>query len=101
MIFVNVSQSSDPERLNTYVSLIINLKKKIGKVFTSKFVGSGPSSYEKRFYRTAVSQRLRNTGVDNYFMSAFGHLTEALIMRVQLTSVDVASTETDEKCMSC
>ena len=38
----------------------MNLKK-IGKVFTSKFVGTGPSSYEKRIYRTAVSQRLRNT----------------------------------------
>ena len=37
--------------------------KKIGKVFTSKFVGTGPSSYEKRIYRAAVSQRLRNTGV--------------------------------------
>ena len=37
--------------------------KKIGKVFTSKFVGTGPSSYKKkRIYRTAVSQRLRNTG---------------------------------------
>jgi len=38
----------------------MNLKK-IGKVFTSKFVGTGPSSYEKRIYRAAVSQRLRNT----------------------------------------
>ena len=37
--------------------------KKIGKVFTSKFVGTGPSSYEKRIYRAAVSQKLRNTGV--------------------------------------
>jgi len=37
--------------------------KKIGKVFTSKFVGAGPSSYEKRIYRAAVSQRLRNTGL--------------------------------------
>ena len=35
--------------------------KKIGKVFTSKFVGTGPSSYNKRIYRAAVSQRLRNT----------------------------------------
>jgi len=34
---------------------------KIGKVFTSKFVGTGPSSYEKRIYRAAVSQRLRNS----------------------------------------
>ena len=35
--------------------------KKNGKVFTSKFVGTGPSSFEKSIYRTAVSQRLRNT----------------------------------------
>jgi len=35
--------------------------KKIGKVFTSKFVGTGPSSYKKRIYRAAVSQWLRNT----------------------------------------
>jgi len=37
--------------------------KKIGKVFTSKSVGTGPSSYEKRIYWAAVSQRLRNTAV--------------------------------------
>ena len=37
--------------------------KKIGNVFTSKFVGTVPSSYEKRIYRAAVSQRLRNTGL--------------------------------------
>jgi hypothetical protein len=36
-------------------------KKKIGKVFTSKFVGIGPSSYEKRIYWATVSQRLRDT----------------------------------------
>jgi len=35
--------------------------KKIGKVFTNKFVGAGPSSYKKRIYRATVSQRLRNT----------------------------------------
>ena len=29
----------------------------------SKSVGTGPSSYEKRIYRAAVSQRLRNTAV--------------------------------------
>jgi len=39
------------------------LKKKIGKVFTSKFVGTWPSSYKKRIYRAAFSQRLRNTAV--------------------------------------
>ena len=35
--------------------------KKNGKVLTSKFVGTGASSFEKRIYRAAVSQRLRNT----------------------------------------
>ena len=38
--------------------------KKNGKVFTSKFVGTGPSSLEKRIYQAAFSQRLRNTGLD-------------------------------------
>ena len=38
--------------------------KKNGKVFTSKFVGTGPSSYGKSIYRPAVPQRLRNTGLD-------------------------------------
>jgi len=33
------------------------------KVITSKSVGTGPSSYEKRIYRVAVLQRLRNTGL--------------------------------------
>jgi len=37
--------------------------KKIGKLLTSKSVRTGPSSYEKRIYRAAVSQRLRNTGL--------------------------------------
>ena len=39
--------------------------KKNGKVFTSKFVGTGPLSYKKRIYRAAVSQRLRNTVLDH------------------------------------
>ena len=43
--------------------------KKIGKVFTSKFVETEPSSYKKRIYRAAVSQSLRNTGVDNRLRS--------------------------------
>ena len=33
---------------NTYVSLMYELKKKIGEVLTSKSVGNGPSSYEKK-----------------------------------------------------
>jgi hypothetical protein len=40
-------------------------KKYIGKVFTSKFVGTGPSSYEKRIYRAAVSQKLRSTVLED------------------------------------
>ena len=39
--------------------------KKFGKVFTSKFVRTGPSSYKKRIYRAAVSQRLANTGIED------------------------------------
>jgi len=35
----------------------------LGKVVTSKFVGTGHSSYKKRIYRAAVSQNLRNTGL--------------------------------------
>jgi hypothetical protein len=46
----------------------MNLQK-IGKVFTSKFVGTGPSSYEERIYGAAVSQRLRNT-VLNHLVTA-------------------------------
>ena len=38
----------------------------------SKFVGTGPSSYEKRIYQAAVSQRLRNTGLE--------HLENSLIL---------------------
>ena len=37
--------------------------KKYGNICASKFVGNGPSSYEKGIYRAAVSQRLRNTGL--------------------------------------
>ena len=41
----------------------MNLKK-FGKVPTSKSVGTGPSCYEKRIYRAAFSQRLRDTALD-------------------------------------
>jgi len=49
--------------INTYVTLMYELKI-IGKVFTSKSVRTGTSSYEKRIYRAAVSQELRNTALD-------------------------------------
>ena len=48
----------------------MNLKK-IGKVLTSKSVGTGPSSYTKRIYRAADSQRSRNTGL-GYVLSQDG-----------------------------
>jgi len=50
--------------INTYVSLMYELKKN-GEVFTSKFVGTGPSSYKKIIYWAAVSQRLRNTDLEH------------------------------------
>jgi len=50
----------------------MNLKN--GKVFTSKFVGAGPSFYGKRIYRTAVSQSLRNTAL-YAFMKWSGQLS--------------------------
>ena len=45
---MNMSKSSDPERLNTYVSLLYELKE-FGKVFTSKFVGTSPRFMKKLF----------------------------------------------------
>jgi len=40
------------------------MRLKNGKVFSSKSVGTEPSSYEKRIYRSAVSKRLRNTALE-------------------------------------
>ena len=73
---------------NTYVSLIYELKKL--KVFTSKFAGNGPSSCEKRIYRAAVSQRLRNTGVKNgkefWVLSKIWKTTRTFYFRKTFTS---------------
>jgi hypothetical protein len=44
--------------------------KRIGKVFTSKFVATEVSSYKKRIYRAAVSQKLRNTDIEHAENSA-------------------------------
>jgi len=46
----------------------MNLKK-IGKLLMSKSVGTGPSSNGKRIYRAAVSQRLRNTALEDLKMT--------------------------------
>ena len=54
--------------INTYVSLMYELKKN-GKLFTSEFIGTGPSSYEKRLCRTTVSKRLRNTALEGLKMT--------------------------------
>jgi hypothetical protein len=45
--------------------------KKIEKFFTRKFVGTGPSSYGKRIYRAAVSQRFRNTALGHNLRERF------------------------------
>jgi len=55
------------------------LKKNV-KVFTSKSVGTGPSSYEKIIYRAAVSQRLRSTALQ--LSTAFGLLSRHTTHRV-------------------
>jgi len=49
------------------------LKKKIGKVFTNKFVGAGPSSYEKIINGATVSQRLRNTDLESIVCFLLGN----------------------------
>jgi citrate lyase synthetase len=52
--------------------------KKNGTVFTSKFVGTEPSSYKKRIYRAVVSQRLRNTALQNPNIHDRVHKTSSL-----------------------
>ena len=58
----------------------------IGKVFTSKSVGTGPSSYEIRIDRAAVSQRLRDTGLDSWRFCGrkFGFLRHMNVIYVWL-----------------
>jgi len=54
----------------------MNLKQ-IGTLFTSKFVGAGPSCYKKRIYRAAVSQRLSNIDIhdmEETFLSVVGFM---------------------------
>jgi len=54
------------------------LKKKSGKLFTSKSVGTGPSSYKNRIYRAAVSQRLRNTHINHWGLIIFRRLRQTI-----------------------
>ena len=71
--------------------------KKIGKVFTSKFVGTGPSSYKKRIYRAAVSQTLRNIGLDEASFplssgsSSVSIIADLLTLKIQTVYVSKTS----------
>jgi len=49
--------------INTYVSLMYELKKKLESYLRVNLLGPGPRLMKKRIYRAAVSQRLRNTGL--------------------------------------
>jgi len=76
----------------------MNLKK-IGEVFTSKFVGTGPSSYKKRIYRAAVSQRLRNTAVDN--SAAALHLHQRPLPTIQSNQTTLLFKVRQQKSLTC
>ena len=65
--------------------------KKNGKVFRSKSVGTGPSSYEKRIYRVGVSQRLRSTALNHWSARQQEALTCAQIHAGEQT--------TDPRCL--
>ena len=54
---------------------MLMLVKKIGMIFTSRFVGTGPSTYKKRIYRAAVSQRLTNTALVDVKTTYFSYRT--------------------------
>ena len=56
--------------------------KKIGKVVTRKFVGTGPLSYKKRIYWAEVPQRLRNTGLEGTRIT-MGHLRKRQLVTAQ------------------
>ena len=60
--------------------------KKNGKILTSKSVGTGPSSYEKRIYRAAVSQRLRNAGLDDQ-SNAYGKQAASSVERPAIDKI--------------
>jgi hypothetical protein len=57
--------------INTYASLMYELKIKLERYLRVNLLGPGPSSYKKRIYRAAVSQRLGNTVLDGLMESHF------------------------------
>jgi hypothetical protein len=69
----------------------MNLKK-IEKILTGKFVGSGASSYVKRIYRAAVSQRLRKTVLGRYTTLNDIHLPVFWIIVANYLPVDPEDT---------
>jgi len=81
----------------------MNLKK-IGKVFTSKFVGTGPSPYKKRIYLAAVSQRLRYTDLQHQFTGAARYIFKcytsiAKFLRIQvLIQYQIKRIKNEYKC---
>jgi len=56
--------------------------KENGKVFTSTFVGMGPSSYKKITYRAAVSQRLRNIALHDTSLATSKHAEIGVICNI-------------------
>ena len=78
----------------------MNLKK-IGEVFTSKFVGTGPSSYKKGVYRSAVSQRLRNTALHHRTPPLRHHVVWYIVINIFDNTLPVSSTlKTGVVCFS-
>ena len=49
--------------INTYVSLMYELKNKMERYLRVNLLGPGPRLMEKRIYRAAVSQRLSSAGL--------------------------------------
>jgi hypothetical protein len=56
----------DYDIINTYVSLVYELKK-MESYLRVNLLGLGPLLIKKRVYRATVSQRLRNTDIDDKF----------------------------------
>ena len=55
---------------------------KIRKLFTGKFVRTGPSSFKKGIYRAAVSQSLRNTTLQLLSLAVRSDQTHLLLSPV-------------------
>ena len=72
---------------------------KYGKLLTSESVGTGPSSYKKRIYLAAISQRLRNAVVDGVYCRGSYDLWTATWLKV--TWKYVFSNEICEHPKSC